>query len=173
MFNFLKPTFYFHSVFDIPDDFWQKNGIYGILFDIDNTLEPYATEIPGKNTVDLFIRLKHLGIKTAVISNNHRERVEKFCNMLDTDYYFESLKPKTDNIFAAIEKMGIDKNCAIIIGDQLFTDIWAGGRASIRSVLVDRLSENESTFIKFKRLLEKPFFNKIKKNGYGKYEKKR
>ena len=75
---------------------------------------------------------------------------------------------KTENIFKAIENMGVDKDKVIIIGDQLFTDIWAGSRAGIRSVFVDRLSSAESTFIKIKRCIEIPFLKRIKKNGYGK-----
>ena len=168
MFNFLKPTYYYHTVFEIPDNFWCDNGIKGILFDIDNTLEPYATEIPSERTLELFEKLKKMGVSTAIISNNHKERVEKFATPLNTEYYYESLKPKTGNIFSAISNMGLEKADVVIIGDQLFTDIWAGYRAQIRSVFVEKLSNDESMFIKSKRLLEIPFVKKIKKNGYGK-----
>ena len=168
MFNFLKPTYYFHTVFDLPDSFWGEQGIKGILFDIDNTLEPYATEIPSERTLVLFEKLKEMGISTAIISNNHKERVEKFATPLNAEYYYESLKPKTENIFCAIRNMGLKNSEVVIIGDQLFTDIWAGSRAEIRSIFVDRLSDDESAFIKTKRALEIPFVNRIKKNGYGK-----
>ena len=109
-----------------------------------------------------------MGVSTAIISNNHKERVEKFATPLNTEYYYESLKPKTGNIFSAISNMGLEKADVVIIGDQLFTDIWAGYRAQIRSVFVEKLSNDESMFIKSKRLLEIPFVKKIKKNGYGK-----
>lgn len=168
MFNFLKPTYYYHTVFDIPDNFWPENGIKGILFDIDNTLEPYATETPSERTLLLFSKLKDMGISTAIISNNHKERVEKFASPLGAEYYYESLKPKTGNIFSAISNMGLEKGEVVIIGDQLFTDIWAGSRAEIRSIFVDKLSDDESTFIKTKRVIEIPFVKRIKKNGYGK-----
>lgn len=168
MLKFLKPTYYYHTVFDIPDSFWEENGIKGILFDIDNTLEPYATETPSERTLYLFEKLKKFGISTAIISNNHKERVERFAAPLNAEYYYESLKPKTGNIFSAIKNMGLEKNEVVIIGDQLFTDIWAGSRAEIRSIFVERLSDDESTFIRTKRALEIPFVKKIKKNGYGK-----
>lgn len=168
MFNFLKPTYYYHTVFDIPDNFWGDNGIKGILFDIDNTLEPYAAKTPSKRTLELFKKLKELGISTAIISNNHKERVEKFASPLNAEYYYESLKPKTENIFSAIKSMNLEKTEVVIIGDQLFTDIWAGARAEIRSIFVDRLSDDESAFIKTKRVLEIPFVRRIRRNGYGK-----
>ncbi len=168
MFSFFKPTYYYRNVFELPDSFWNDNGIKGVLFDIDNTLEPYATPVPSERTLELFDKLKECGIKTAIISNNHKERVERFATPLNTEYYFESLKPKTKNIFSAISNMEIEKESVIIIGDQLFTDIWGGSRAGINSMLVDRLSDEESAFIKIKRVLEIPFVKRIKKKGYGK-----
>ena len=168
MFNNFKPTYYFHNVFEIEDIFWQEENIKGILFDIDNTLEPYATETPGKRTKELFHKLHTLGVKPAIISNNHKPRVEKFASPLNVDFYYESLKPKTENMIKAINNMGLNKEDVVIIGDQLFTDIWGGGRCKIRSIFVDKLSDDESTFIKIKRLLEVPFIKKIKNKGYGK-----
>lgn len=166
--KFLMPTYYFDKVFDVGLDFWSDNGIKGILFDIDNTLEPYATELPGEKTLNLLNDLKQKQIQIAIISNNHKERVEKFASPLNIDFYFESLKPRTENIFLAIEKMGLSKNEVIIIGDQLFTDIWAGNRAGIKSMFVNKLSDSESLFIRLKRLLELPVVRKIRKRGYGK-----
>jgi len=168
MFDFLKPTFYFNSIYEVPVDFFVKNGIKGILFDIDNTLEPYASEVPGEKCQKLFSDLHEAGIKTAIISNNHKDRVEKFATPLNSDFYFESLKPKTGNVFKAIEKMGLDKKDVVIIGDQLFTDIWAGSRAGIRSIFLDKISSVEGKFVKFKRMLEIPFVKRIRKCGYSK-----
>lgn len=168
MFDFLKPTYYFKSIYEIPVEFFVENGIQGILFDIDNTLEPYASELPGEKCIELFKKLESAGIKTAIISNNHKDRVEKFAEPLNTDCYYESLKPKTENIFSAIEKMGLSTKDVVIVGDQLFTDIWAGSRAGIRSIFLDKISNVEGKFVKFKRLIEVPFVKKIRKNGYSK-----
>ncbi len=168
MFKSFYPTFYYNTVFELPKSFWKENGIRAILFDIDNTLEPYATELPSDRTQELFNTLREEGIQFAIISNNHKERVEKFATPLGADFYFESLKPKTENIFLAIDKMGLKKDEVVLIGDQLFTDIWGGSRAGIRTIFVNKLSDDESFFIKLKRLIEVPFVKKIKKTGYGK-----
>ena len=168
MFKFLMPTYYYRTVFDLPDSFWNDNGVKGVLFDIDNTLEPYATELPSERTVALFDQLKAEGIKTAIISNNHKERVERFAAPLKAEYYYESLKPKTENVFKAIENMGLKREEVVIIGDQLFTDIWCASRAGIRSIFVEKLCDDESAFIRFKRAIEIPFVKKINRKGYGK-----
>ncbi len=168
MFKTFLPTYYFNTVFEIPISFWKENGISGVLFDIDNTLEPYHTKIPSQRTLDLFNTLSDNGIAFAIISNNHKERVEEFATAIPADFYYESLKPKTENIFLAIEKMNLLKDEVVIIGDQIFTDIWGGSRAGIRSIFVNKLSDKEGFFIKLKRVIEIPFVKYIKKSGYGK-----
>lgn len=45
-------------------------------------------------------------------------------------------KPKPDMVNLACQKLGIDKNDAVIIGDRLYTDIAAGVNAGITSICV-------------------------------------
>jgi len=63
MFDFLIPDFYFHTIYDVPISFYKENNIKGILFDIDNTLEPYQTETPGVKATSLFETLKKMVLK--------------------------------------------------------------------------------------------------------------
>lgn len=167
MFDFLVPNFYFHKIHDVPIEFYRNNNISAVLFDVDNTLEPYATELPGENTKRLFNDLKKAGIKVAVISNNHEPRVKAFCEPLGVDYSFDSGKPSSKRILKAIDKLEVSTEETVLVGDQLFTDIWAASNSKIRGILVDRINSDESFFIKFKRVLETPFLSKIKKKGYG------
>lgn len=167
MFDFLKPNYYYHSIHDVPMSFYKENGIKGVLFDIDNTLEPYATVLPGEKTVKLFKALSENGIKVAVISNNHEPRVKEFCEPLGVLYSFDSGKPSSKKVHSAMKKLGLKKEETVLVGDQLFTDIWACANSEIRGIFVDRINSNESFFIKLKRILEIPFVRNIKKKGYG------
>lgn len=168
MFNFLIPDYYYHSIHDVDLSFFKELNIKGVLFDIDNTLEPYETIEPSEKTIRLFENLRNNGINVAVISNNHEERVKRFCSSLDVEYSFDSGKPSSKKILQAIERMGLKSDDVIIVGDQLFTDVWAGNNTKIKSMFVDRINNKESFFIKVKRLLELPIVAKIKKNGEGK-----
>lgn len=167
MFDFLKPNFYFHSIHDVSVEFFSGNHINAVLFDIDNTLEPYATQLPSEKTQKLFADLREAGIKIAVISNNHEPRVKAFCAPLNVCYSYDSGKPSSKKIFEAIEKLGVDKSEAVLVGDQLFTDIWGANNAKIKSIFVDRINSDESFFIRLKRLIEIPFVASVKKKGYG------
>ena len=89
MLDFLLPTYYFHSIHDVDVSFFSDNAIKGLLFDIDNTLEPYETLLPSEKTIELFRVLEKNGIKIAIISNNHEKRVKEFCEPLDVPFSFD------------------------------------------------------------------------------------
>ena len=50
--RFLKPDLKLKSVYDLDPEMLQNNGIKGLLFDIDNTLEEYATKVPSGRLVE-------------------------------------------------------------------------------------------------------------------------
>ncbi|MBP0989806.1 MAG: YqeG family HAD IIIA-type phosphatase, partial [Oscillospiraceae bacterium] len=45
----------------------------------------------------------------------------------------------------------------MIVGDQVFTDVLCGNLSKIRVVLLDPISEETQSFLKFKRKIEKLF----------------
>lgn len=51
--------------------------------------------------------------------------------------------------------MGTDKGSTVMIGDQLFTDMWGANKAGIRSILVKPVDKHEEIQIIIKRRLEK------------------
>lgn len=167
MFDFLKPSFYFQSIHDVPIEFYKENNIKAVLFDIDNTLEPYATHLPGEKTRLLFSRLRENGIKIAVISNNHQPRVKEFCDPLGVSYSYDSGKPSSKKILEAMKLLDASSEETVLVGDQLFTDIWGANNTGIRSIFVDKINADESLFIKVKRVIEIPFVSSIKRKGYG------
>ena len=72
------------------------------------------------------------------------------------------------NVLLAIKDMEIAPEEAILMGDQVFTDVWAARNAGIRAILVPPIKDKRDLFTRFKRLLEKPFLKK-----YDKKQKKK
>lgn len=50
----------------------------------------------------------------------------------------------------------------VLIGDQIFTDVYGGRRSGILTVLVEPIEEKETLFFKFKRRMEKIVLKKYK-----------
>ena len=163
----MKFTFvpeYRFKTFDMASaEFLSSKGIKGIVLDIDNTLEPYEHELPGEHVIKWLNSLAEQGIKAAIVSNNGKERVERFNKELGLPAYYKAKKPFKKNVINAMADMGVKPQECALMGDQVFTDVWAAHNAKIRAILVPPINDKRDIFTKFKRLLEKPVIRKYEK----------
>lgn len=149
------PTWMLDSIYELPLEKMKKSGIKGIIFDIDNTLVPYDTMEPTKEIVAFFEQLKAEGFAITLVSNNKEDRVIKFNEKLKVLTLHKAQKPLKKSFNKALELMHCKPNEAIIIGDQLFTDIYGGNRAGLTTYLVKPISDKDEWQVKLKRKLEK------------------
>lgn len=149
----LYPYAYVDSVFSIDYRKLYEKGYRGLIFDIDNTLvhhgDDSTPEIDG-----LFRRLHELGFQTLLLSNNNEARVLRFKENIDCLYICDAEKPKPWGYLKAVEMMGIQKEEAILLGDQIFTDILGANRSGIASILVKFIRLPEETKFGKRRMVE-------------------
>ena len=159
----LLPDYRFEKFNDITVEFLQLEGIKGLILDIDNTLEPYEHALPGEHVKAWISELESVGIRCAFVSNNSLERVAEFNTSLRIPSFYKAGKPFKKNIVKAMELIGSNKKNTLLLGDQIFTDVWAAKNAGIRSALVPPIKDKTDPLTKFKRLLEKPILNKYER----------
>lgn len=159
----LVPEYRFETFDQATAEFLLSIGIRGVLLDIDNTLEPYEHPLPGEKVLRWLESLHAVGIKTAIVSNNGKERVELFNKSIGMPAYYKAGKPFTRNIKRAMADMGSTKETAIFIGDQILTDVWAAHNAGIRAILVPPINDRKDVLTRFKRVLEKPILKRYEK----------
>ena len=149
------PGQYVESAYKIPYEKLYRQGICGIIFDVDNTLVPHGAPA-DERAKKLFEELHTLGYRCILLSNNKEPRVKRFSeDVIWTDYIYKAGKPKPDNYQKAMKMMGTDQKSTIFVGDQIFTDVWGANLAGIRSVLVKPiLPWKEEVQIVLKRFLE-------------------
>jgi len=165
----LKPKKYYKDIHSINYDLLLKENKRHLLFDLDNTIAETKDKYPNEKVVSLFDLLHKKGFKTAILSNALPSRVKRFSRVLDSDVYYLSRKPNSKNYKKYMLKNKIDSKSIAAIGDQIYTDIKGANRLNISSILVDRISKNESIFTKPNRLKEKYFIYKkgiIKRGDY-------
>ena len=153
MFETFFPDEYVESTYVIPFEKLYEEGYRGVIFDIDNTLVPHGApaDIRAKK---LFARLKEIGFKSCLLSNNQQPRVKMFNEEIQTNYIYDAHKPSIKNYQKAMEIMGTDLKSTIFVGDQLFTDVWGAKRTGIRNILVKPIHPKEEIQIVLKRRLE-------------------
>ena len=157
---------YIFKTFNLASaEFLSSIGCKGIILDIDNTLEPYEHPLPGEHVVEWLESLSAAGIKAAIVSNNGKERVELFNNNLGLPAYYKAKKPFKKNVYNAMRDMGTSPDETVLMGDQVFTDVWAAHNSKIRAILVPPINDKRDIFTRFKRLLEKPVIRKYEKRN--------
>ena len=154
MFDMFFPDRYVASTYVIDFEKLYENGYRGLIFDIDNTLVPHGAPA-DQRAEELFARLKAIGFKCCLISNNKEPRVKMFNEKIQVHYVYDAHKPSTKNYKKAMEIMGTDNSNTVFIGDQLFTDVWGAKRTGIANILVKPIHPKEEIQIVIKRRLEK------------------
>ncbi|MEG0013652.1 MAG: YqeG family HAD IIIA-type phosphatase [Cellulosilyticaceae bacterium] len=163
------PEKYLASIFELNIDELIEEGVKGIIFDIDNTLVPYDEAEPNEKIIALFERIKSKGLQITLASNNTEDRVVKFNERLKVFAIHKSKKPSTQGLRKAMQLMNLAPEEVAIVGDQVFTDVFGGNRAKIKTILVSPISEKDEWITKIKRGLEKKILKRyevhVKKNN--------
>ncbi|MBR5421245.1 MAG: YqeG family HAD IIIA-type phosphatase [Lachnospiraceae bacterium] len=155
MFSMFYPSTYERSAYSIDYGDLYARGYRGLIFDIDNTLVPH--DAPATASAALLVRrLKRKGFKVEIVSNNKEPRVKSFALGVGAGYVYKAGKPGSRGYLKAAEKMGLKREAVMVIGDQLFTDIWGANISRMHSILVGRISWKEPPHIHLKRILELP-----------------
>lgn len=157
------PDMFVRSVFELDEEFYRSRGIKGVIFDIDNTLVRHTEAVPPAEITEYFSRLDKWGVRAAVVSNNKKERVQKFCAPLGVPYAARAYKPRRKPLRTVAAKLGVPPDEICLVGDQLFTDIFGANRMGFFSVAVTALGENETGFVSFKRFFENLLLKSVQK----------
>ncbi len=140
------PDRYINRITDINSNFFKKEGIKGVIIDIDNTVIDVK-----KNLIDGLIdwkeELTNEGITVVILSNTiDRPKVAKIANLLGVDYFIFGRKPNTGGFLKAAKHIGTSVERTAVIGDQIFTDILGANRVGMLSILVNPLEDKQDYF---------------------------
>ena len=159
------------DIFEIPASFYLSLGVKAVLVDLDNTLDPYVVSTPSEKTKRWKEDLEKAGLRIVILSNNSGGRVGKYAWELGVEARFFMKKPFAGPLkkFLLEEKLSPDE--AILVGDQIQTDVKAGNGAGVRVILTEPLFHKEPPWTKFNRLFDRPKRKKIKKDHLSPYWK--
>lgn len=153
MYQSLFPSEDYDSAYDIDFYEYYGKGYRGVLFDVDNTLVEHDEPVTIR-AIELFNKLKEIGFKTCIISNNKEYRVKPFADALESEYVYNAGKPSSKGFIEGMKRMETTGSNTLFVGDQIFTDIWGANKAGIHSILVKPVAKHEEIQIVLKRGLE-------------------
>jgi HAD superfamily phosphatase (TIGR01668 family) len=144
------------SILDIDFDAVSAAGYRLVLLDIDNTLVMHGKDQPDATAMEAVRRVRMAGMDCIVVSNARSSRSRVFCDRLGVDCISYAGKPSPRGVLEACRRKDVPAGFAVLIGDQLFTDVAAARRSGCASILVRPRSRTEPFLLKLKRLLEQP-----------------
>ncbi|MDO7788670.1 YqeG family HAD IIIA-type phosphatase [Desulforamulus aquiferis] len=167
MLSKLYPKMYVTSLFQIDLEDLKQRGIKSILFDIDNTVIPWDSHKMAPEIERWFRSLSEQGFKVCFVSNNNEHRVSKLCSSLQVPGVHRAAKPRRRGLRQALRLLGTKINETAFVGDQVFTDVLAGNRLGVYTILVSPLAGKEFIGTKINRQLEKLVLKRIKRKTQG------
>lgn len=152
--SIFAPDSYLSSVHAIDLDALARDGIRAILLDLDNTLLPRDTNVVPEELKAWARDLRAHGFAVVLVSNNWHERVSHVADELGFDLVDKAVKPLPFAFRIALRRAGVRARQAVMIGDQVFTDILGGKLLGMRTILVAPLSSTDLPHTLLLRRLE-------------------
>ncbi len=154
----LIPARVVDSALDIPPQALRDAGIKLVLADLDNTLISYEESLPSPALRQWKEELEALGITLFVVSNSRKSRrCPDFCAALGVPYVRHAGKPGTAGFRRALQETGASAEQAVMVGDQIFTDIWGANRSGITAILVKPIAIGRNPLRAVRYAAETPF----------------
>ncbi|MEM6869149.1 MAG: YqeG family HAD IIIA-type phosphatase [Cyanobacteria bacterium P01_C01_bin.121] len=137
------------SVVGLTPDVLQSKGLKGLILDVDETIIPVGRKQLDPDVLAWATEIQQV-VPLSLVSNNvGYERIRKIADgMMYNDkpvpFVASAGKPSRRKLRAAAEQMGLPFEQVAMVGDRIFTDILAGNRVGLFTILVQPMLEPNS-----------------------------
>jgi len=138
-------------------------GMKAILLDLDNTITPWRSlDVP--EDMAAWIEQARRDFRVCIVSNTSKmKRLDVLKERLGIEGVGFASKPW--GLKRVVRDMGLAPGEAVVIGDQLITDVAGGNMIGAHSILVKPVSRDEFFGTKFVRAAESVLFWLLKRRG--------
>lgn len=143
------PDIFVNSVEHINLGKLKASGYDTLLFDLDNTLVGWRDQQLSPEVANWLEEAHSLHFKMCIVSNSLGRRVKRFSKHLGIPAISKAIKPKKKAFLNALKLLSSKPHRTVVIGDQVFTDVFGGKRMGLYTILVIPVDRREffTTFI--------------------------
>ena len=164
--NTLTPSQVVESVRELSPESLKAKGIEAVITDLDNTLVPWRHYEIMPGVVEWLAALEVAGIKICIASNTiHTERLKQLAETMNIPFVDRVQKPRTGGFLRAMKLMRSGRSNTAVFGDQIFTDVLAGNRLGLHTILLrPPLSKEEFVSTQLVRYVENGVIRKLRES---------
>ena len=151
----LRPDLLASDVAHVTLDWLRERGITCVLVDADDTLLPGDDGPLPATALEWLMGIQAAGLRLAILSNGSARRVHALGERLGVPSFALAGKPFGFAFQRALRALGATPNQAVMIGDQLFTDILGARWAGLHTALVRPLTAGRHAHTRVVRRLER------------------
>lgn len=125
------------TIIDLSPAILDRHGLKGLVLDVDETLVPFReNQVPAE--LQEWIAPIQAKLPIWLVSNNLSEaRIGGIARVLDLPFLHGAAKPSRKKLRQAIGAMQLPVASVAMVGDRLFTDVLAGNRLGMFTILVE------------------------------------
>ena len=143
MLGFFRPQLYSTAINRIDPRELRLRGIRGAIVDLDNTLVGFRTLAPLEEDALWVARAKQADVRVLVLTNNGTPWAAQVAKDLGVPCIPRARKPLPHGFRRALNVLELEAHEAVVIGDQLFTDVLGAKLAGLEVILVDPLVRHD------------------------------
>ncbi|WOD41834.1 YqeG family HAD IIIA-type phosphatase [Nodosilinea sp. E11] len=125
------------NVLAISPDLLAKHNIKGLILDVDDTLVPLRQAETNPDLARWMQQMKAVSSVWLVSNNINAHRINRIASLLEVPYLTSAGKPSGRKLRLAMAAMNLPVDQVAMVGDRLFTDVLAGNRMGLFTILVE------------------------------------
>lgn len=139
--QWLKPTYIYPKVEDLPLADFYEAGIRGLILDLDDTLTRKNSTYFTPAVREWLQDAKRRGIQCYIVSNNrYPKHVETVSALLNIPAVAQAHKPSARYLLQALSEMNLPPQQVLVVGDRLLTDVLGGNYLNMPTCLLTPLN---------------------------------
>lgn len=139
--QFLQPNLILgDTILNLSPEILTRYQLKGLVLDVDETLVPFRERAVSEELSLWVEQIRQVALIWLVSNNLSENRIGSIAKSLNLPYILGAGKPSRRKLRQAVLEMNLPVEEVAMVGDRLFTDVLAGNRLGMFTILVEPMA---------------------------------